>query len=97
MDLSVCVSRPAEEEEAALHAAHQHLHGPSAQRGSAAGLHQSGLGQTQQGWEREVTLLERSLFSVISFVNLICFDFFRVHDLKTGRKKRFAGPPVKKK
>lgn len=48
--LSVCVSRHilAEEEEASVHAATQHIHGPSAQRGAAAGLHHSGLNQTQQ-------------------------------------------------
>lgn len=83
------VSRPAEEEEATLHAAHQHLHGPSAQRGSAAGLHHSGLSQTQQGWEREVALLERSLFSAI------CFLFFCVHDLRKKNNRIFVGSWVK--
>lgn len=38
----------AKEKEASLHAAHQYVHGPSAQRGAAAGLHHSGLCQTQR-------------------------------------------------
>lgn len=78
------VSRPAEEEEAALHAAHQHLHGPSAQRGSAAGLHHSGLSQTQQGWERSYTAGEKFVFSDL-------FSLFLCSWLKKKKQQNFCG------